>query len=117
MAEYKAANPNMDTGTPDQVEEAINQTLAGYYKDYADIIQRPQAQVLREVQDYAKAKGIPVSQALKENFLTPLMAKPEFKQMQDKALGLTDKRQKLSDTVLYNATTGEFKTVTAGTTT
>lgn len=110
MAEYKAANPNMDTGTPDQVYQALNTTLDGYYKTYWAIIQRPQAQVIRDVQEYAKKNKVPISQALKENFLVPLMGKPEYKQLLNESLWLSDWWEKLSDTVLYNPSTWEFRT-------
>jgi hypothetical protein len=86
LAEFQAANPDMDTGTPEEQDMALNQALAGYYKDYGTIISRPQAQVLSEVKAYAKKNGISLSQALKENFVDPLQAKGDFKAMKDKAL-------------------------------
>lgn len=111
---YLAENPNMDTGTPQQQEMALNNALSDYYKTYSSIIMRPQAQVLREVMALAKKKWIPVSQALQENFLTPLMAKPEYKQIQNKQLGLTGWWNKFDDNTLYNENTWQFKVKSGG---
>lgn len=85
-AKYAAEHPNMDTGTPQQQQMALNQTLDNYFKDYGAIIMRPQAQVVSDVLALAKSKGISVSQALKENFLTPLQAKPEYKAILKKSI-------------------------------
>lgn len=85
---YNIDNPDMDSTNPATQKQALNQALAGYYKDYGMIIQRPQAQVVNDVMAYAKSKGISVSQALKENFITPLQGKSEYKTMTNKALGI-----------------------------
>ena len=86
-AKYQAENPNMDTGTPAQQQMALNQALTSYYDTYGSIIQRPQAQVVSDVLALAKSKWISVSAALKENFVTPLQAKPQYKAMIAKATG------------------------------
>lgn len=87
-AKYNAENPDMNSTDLNTQKQALNQTLDQYYKDYGAIIKRPKAQVIADVQAYAKSKGISVSQALKENFITPLQGKSEYKAMLNKAMGI-----------------------------
>lgn len=87
-AKYNAENPDMDSTDPTKQKQALNQTLDWYYKDYGMIIQRPKSQVINDIQALAKSKGISVSQALKENFITPLQGKSEYKALVNKALGI-----------------------------
>lgn len=76
---YNAENPDLDSTNPVTQKMALNQALDGYYKEYSDIIQRPKAQAVTDILSYAKSKGISVSQALKDNFVSPLQNKAEFK--------------------------------------
>ena len=64
-----------------QLKANLNNVLSWYYSQYGDIIQRPQAQVVEDIIAYAKQHGISVAQALKENFITPLQNKQEYKNM------------------------------------
>lgn len=86
-AKYNAENPDLDSTNVGTSTMALNQTLDAYYEDFGDIIQRPKAQVVNDVINYAKSKGISISQALKENFITPLQNKPEYKSMLGKKYG------------------------------
>lgn len=63
-----------------QLKANLNNVLSDYYKNYGDIIQRSQPQVVDDIIAYAKKKGISVAQALTENFIKPLQNKPEYKQ-------------------------------------
>jgi hypothetical protein len=87
-AKYNAENPDLDSTNVGTSTMALNQTLDAYYKDYGDIIQRPKAQVVADVIKLAKSKGISVSQALKENFITPLQNKPQYKSKIAKEYGM-----------------------------
>lgn len=86
-SKYNAENPDMDSTNTTTSKMALNQALDAYYKDFGDIIQRPKAQVVNDVLAYAKSKGISVSQALKENFVTPLQWKSKYKSMVQKKYG------------------------------
>lgn len=92
-AKYNIDNPDMDSTNPATQKQALNQTLSQYYKDYGMIIGRPQAQVINDILNYAKSKWISVSQALKENFITPLQNKSEYKAMLNKQLGIEDQKR------------------------
>lgn len=83
-AKYNAENPDLDSTNVGTSTMALNQTLDAYYKDFGDIIQRSKAEVVWAVQKLAKDKGISVSQAFKENFITPLQDKKEYKSLIDK---------------------------------
>lgn len=63
-----------------QLKANLNNILSDYYKNYWDIIQRSQAQVVDDVIAYAKKNWISVAQALSENFIKPLQNKSEYKQ-------------------------------------
>ena len=63
-----------------QLKANLNNVLSDYYKNYWDIIQRSQAQVVDDVIAYAKKNWISVAQALSENFIKPLQNKKEYKQ-------------------------------------
>ena len=63
-----------------QLKANLNNVLSDYYKNYGDIIQRSQPQVVDDIIAYAKKNGISVAQALTENFIKPLQNKPEYKQ-------------------------------------
>lgn len=80
-AKYYAENPDMDSSNVATSRMAVNQQLTKYYDKYSAIIQRPQGQVLNDIMNYAKQKWITVSQAFKENFLTPLQDKDAYKAM------------------------------------
>lgn len=64
-----------------QLKANLNNVLSDYYKNYGDIIQRSQAQVVDDVIAYAKKNWISVAQALSENFIKPLQNKQEYKNM------------------------------------
>ena len=64
-----------------QLKANLNNVLSDYYKNYWDIIQRSQAQVVDDVIAYAKKNWISVAQALSENFIKPLQNKKEYKNM------------------------------------
>lgn len=87
-SKYNAENPDMNSTDTATSKMALNQTLDKYYEDYGAIIQRPKAQVVNDVMNLAKSKGISVSQALKENFITPLQNKPEYKSKISKTYGM-----------------------------
>lgn len=81
-AQYEAKTPNLDTAqTPQAQRMALSQALEWYYKDFWDIIQRDKNTVISDVMKLAQEKGIPLSQALQENFTNFLKNKPEFKNM------------------------------------
>jgi len=63
-----------------QLKANLNNALSDYYKNYWDIIQRSQAQVVEDIIAYAKKKWISVAQAMTENFIKPLQNKSEYKQ-------------------------------------
>lgn len=63
-----------------QLKANLNNVLSDYYKQYWDIIQRSQPQVVDDIIAYAKKNWISVAQALTENFIKPLQNKPEYKQ-------------------------------------
>lgn len=88
LAKYNADNPDIDSEDPATAKMALNNSLNKYYDDYGAIIQRPQSQVANDILALAKSKGISVSQALKENFITPLQGKSEYKTMLNNALGI-----------------------------
>jgi hypothetical protein len=112
-AKYNAENPDMDSGDITKSRMALNQTLDAYYKDYGSIIQRPKAQVVNDIMNYAKSKGISVSQALKENFITPLQNKDQYKAMTNKALGI--EAPKPNERQITTDENGNVKVVQTGT--
>lgn len=62
-----------------QLKANLNNVLSDYYKQYWDIIQRSQPQVVDDIIAYAKKNGISVAQAMTENFIKPLQNKKEYK--------------------------------------
>ena len=66
---------------PTQLRANLNNVLSDYYKNYWDIIQRPQSQVIDDVLAYAEEHGVSVAEALRENFIKPLQNKKEYKNM------------------------------------
>lgn len=84
QAEYAATNVSLDEAdkwTDAQKQIALKNVLDGYYKKYWDIIERSEGQVINDVMRLAKEKGISLNDALEENFLQYLRAKPWFKQL------------------------------------
>lgn len=81
QAQYAATNITLDqadNGTDTQKQMALDRVLSDYYDKYWSIIQRSKSQVINDVMAYAKKNGVSLSQALEENFLKPLRAKPWF---------------------------------------
>lgn len=75
-----------------QLKANLNNVLSDYYKNYGDIIQRSQAQVVDDVIAYAKKNWISVAQALSENFIKPLQNKAEYKQKVATDYGMLSKQ-------------------------
>lgn len=75
-----------------QLKANLNNVLSDYYKNYGDIIQRSQAQVVDDVIAYAKKNWISVAQALSENFIKPLQNKAEYKQKIASDYGMLSKQ-------------------------
>ena len=75
-----------------QLKANLNNVLSDYYKNYWDIIQRSQAQVVDDVIAYAKKNWISVAQALSENFIKPLQNKAEYKQKVASDYGMLSKQ-------------------------
>ena len=83
-AEYESTHVTLDqadNGTDTEKQMALQWVLDGYYQKYWDIIERSEQQVINDVMRLAKEKGISLSDALEENFLQYLRAKPWFKQL------------------------------------
>ena len=83
-AEYESTHVTLDqadNGTDTEKQMALQSVLDGYYQKYWDIIERSEQQVINDVMRLAKEKGISLSDALEENFLQYLRAKPWFKQL------------------------------------
>lgn len=89
-AKYSAENPSLDSTNPATARMALGQTLDAYYKDYNSILTTSKDQHITEILALAKRKWISVSQALKENFITPLQAKPQYQAMLNKAMGINN---------------------------
>jgi hypothetical protein len=53
-AKYNFNNPDLNSSDPETARRALNMSLKGYYDDYGSIIQRPQAQALDDILNYAK---------------------------------------------------------------
>lgn len=84
QAQYAATNVTLDQAdswTYTQKQMALESVLSPIYEQYGSIIQRPMAQVVNDVIAYAQNKWISLSQALDENFMTPLKSKPAYKSM------------------------------------
>lgn len=84
QAKYAATNVTLDqadNGTDTQKQMALQWVLDDYYNKYWTIIQRSEQQVINDVMAYAKNRWISLSQALQENFITPLKSKPEYAQL------------------------------------
>jgi len=84
QAQYAATNVTLDqaeNGTDTQKQMALQNVLDWYYSKYWDIIERSEGQVINDVMALAKEKGISLNDALEENFLQHLRAKPGFKQL------------------------------------
>lgn len=62
-----------------QLRNNLNNVLSQYYDQYWIMIQRSQQQALDDILKYAKDHNVSVSEALTQNFLTPLQAKPQYK--------------------------------------
>ena len=65
---------------PKQLRANLSNVLDQWYEQYWDIIQRPKSQVIEDVIAYAKANNMSVWEALRKNFIEPLMSKPEYQQ-------------------------------------
>lgn len=81
QAQYAATNVTLEQAenwTDTQKQMALENVLDGYYDKYGSIIQRSEAQVINDVMAYARDNWVSLSQALEENFLKPLRAKPQF---------------------------------------
>ena len=81
QAEYEATHITLDqadswTETDKQI--ALDNVLKWYYDKYGSIIQRSQQQVINDVIAESKRTWKTLSQALEDNFLKHLRAKPEF---------------------------------------
>lgn len=79
--QYAATNITLDQAnnwTDAQKQMALQSVLDDYYDKYWSIIQRSEAQVINDVMAYARDNWVTLSQALEENFLKPLRAKPQF---------------------------------------
>lgn len=110
--EYEFANPDWDSPDPAVQERALEMSVNRLYEDYGSIIQRSPSQVVADVKKYAAENGVSLSQAMQENFVSQLQAKPQFKQMQNAMVGISNEaswRQKFNDTMLFNPDTGAFK--------
>lgn len=86
QSKYEATNITLDQAdnwTETQQQMALERVLDWYYKQYWDIIQRPEAQVINDVIAYAKKNWVWLSQALQENFIKPLQQKDAYKSMQN----------------------------------
>ena len=80
-AQYEATHPTLDKAenwTDTDKAMALESVLQWYYDKYWDIIQRPMNQVVQDVIREAKASGKSLVDALNDNFITPLRAKPQF---------------------------------------
>lgn len=88
--QYDFNNPDMNSSDPTVQTRALNDALKPYYDQYSSIIKRPQAQVVNDVKSYAKQQGISIAQALQENFISQLQAKPEYKSMLQKAMWINN---------------------------
>ncbi len=80
-AQYEATHPTLDKAenwTDTDKAMALESVLQWYYDKYWDIIQRPMNQVVQDVIREAKASGKSLADALNDNFITPLRAKPQF---------------------------------------
>lgn len=80
-AQYEATHPSLDKAenwTDTDKARALESILKWYYDKYWDIIQRPMEQVIQDVIAESKASGKSLSDALKDNFITPLRNKPNF---------------------------------------
>ena len=64
---------------PKQLRANLSNVLDQWYEQYWDIIQRPKSQVIEDVIAYAKANNMSVWEALRKNFVEPLMSKQEYK--------------------------------------
>lgn len=96
---FMADTPDLDTAMwEEQQRMALSQALAWYYKEFWNIIQRPQSRVVSDVINYAKQKWIQLSQALKENFVDQLKGKTEYKAIVSKDLWYWVTFWKISDT-------------------
>ena len=114
QAQYAATNVTLDqadNGTDTQKQMALDSVLSDYYDKYWSIIQRSKSQVINDVMKLAKDKWITLSQALQENFITPLKSKPDYETLSSWrtiANSQQDKWAKLSDDKLFNTVTWEI---------
>jgi folylpolyglutamate synthase/dihydropteroate synthase len=79
-------NPNLDSADAEEADRALRQTLQQYYDQYGQIIQRDMNVTLSDIKKYAQEKGISLSQALQENFVTPLKGKKEYQEITNQML-------------------------------
>lgn len=80
--QYAATNVTLDQAdkwTDAQKQMALESVLTPIYEQFWSIIQRSKAQVINDVIAYANNKWITLSQALEENFMTPLKNKDTYK--------------------------------------
>ena len=110
-AQYEASNITLDQAdnwTETEKQMAVEKALEWYYDKYWSIIQRSMWQAVNDIIAYAKKNWIWLAQALQENFVEPLRAKPEFATLSSWKSLTADKWAKLSDDKLFNTTTWEI---------
>lgn len=88
--EYEFANPDWDSPDPAVQERALEMSVNRLYDTYWDIIQRSPSQVVADVKKYAAENWVSLSQAMQENFVKQLQEKPQFKQMQNAMVGISN---------------------------
>lgn len=88
--EYNFLNPDIDSTDPATQQRALNMSLDRFYEDYGSIINRSKAQVVSDIKKYAAEKWISLSQAMQENFVTPLKEKPDFQKLLNTKLGVSN---------------------------
>ena len=95
---YAATNVSFeqaDNWTYTQKQMALESVLSPIYEQYGSIIQRPQAQVINDIINYAQEKGIGLEQAFNENFMNQLKSKPAYQNIQNQLASTEPKLQKL----------------------
>lgn len=116
QAQYAATNVTLDQAdnwTDTQKQMALQSVLDDYYSKFWSIIQRSESQVINDVMALAKQKWISLSQALQENFITPLKSKDQYETLASWGSLNADKRAKLNDDTLYNTATWQTMRVGA----
>lgn len=111
QAKYAATNVTLDqadNGTDTQKQMALQNVLDWYYSKYWDIIERSEQQVINDVMALAKSKGMSLNDALEENFLQHLRAKPGFKQLNTLAKSAPETVKAGDDIYQWNWTSWEL---------